>query len=130
MTSGNANERTKSVFFKHPVATYLCNGGRDKSAGKRLLLDEFLREFGSRNLQTQALFFCNILNLHSPLFVDFCPSTCSISSASGDLSGYKGDLEINSVAQFSYNLILLRATELKFKTNLISLAKPIQTTII
>ena len=47
----------KSRFFKRPVAVYISNGGRDKSAGKRLLLDEFLREFGSRNFQTQALIF-------------------------------------------------------------------------
>ena len=94
----------KFGFFKRPVAVYIYNGGRDKSAGKVLLLDEFFREFGSRNPQIQALLFCSILNLHSPPFVDLCHSTCRISSASGHLSGYKGDLEIISVAQFSYNL--------------------------
>ena len=67
----------------------------------------------------KALYFCNILNIHSPPFVDFCPSTCSINSASGDLSGYKGDLEIISVAQFAYNLILSCGTELKFESKLI-----------
>ena len=46
-----------SGILKRPVAVYISNGGRDKSTGKLLLLDEFLREFGSRNLQTQALLF-------------------------------------------------------------------------
>ena len=45
----------QSGFFERPVAVYNSNWGRDKSTGKMLLLDEFLREFGSRNLQTQAL---------------------------------------------------------------------------
>ena len=93
----------QSGFFNHPVAVYISNGGRDKSTGKRLLLDKFLIKFGSRNLQTQALFFCNILNLHSPISVALGHGTCRISSASGHLSGYKGSFEIISVAQFSYN---------------------------
>ena len=45
----------QSGFFERPVAVYISNLGRDKSTGKMLLLDEFLREFGLRNLQTQAL---------------------------------------------------------------------------
>ena len=66
----------QSGFFNHPVAVYISNGGRDKSTGKRLLLDKFLIKFGSRNLQTQALFFCNILNLHSPISVALGHGTC------------------------------------------------------
>ena len=45
----------QSGFFKRPVAVYISNWSRDKSTGNVHLLDEFLREFGSRNLQTQAL---------------------------------------------------------------------------
>ena len=45
----------QSGFFERPVAVYISNWGRDKSTGKVLLLDEFLRGFGSCNLQTQAL---------------------------------------------------------------------------
>ena len=45
----------QSRFFKRPVAVYISNGGRDKLTGKVLSLDKFLREFGSRNLHTQAL---------------------------------------------------------------------------
>ena len=45
----------QSGFFNRPVAVYISNGGRDKSTGKVLLLHEFLREFGPRNLQTQPL---------------------------------------------------------------------------
>ena len=45
----------QSGFFKRPLVVYISNWGRDKSTGKVLLLDEFLREFGSCNLQTQAL---------------------------------------------------------------------------
>ena len=41
----------QSGFFKRPVAVYISNWDRDKSTG----LDKFLRKFGSRNLQTQAL---------------------------------------------------------------------------
>ena len=43
-------------FFKRPVAVYISNGGRDKSARKVFLLDEFLTEFASRNPQIQT--FC------------------------------------------------------------------------
>ena len=45
----------QSRFFKRPVAVYISKGGRDKLTGKVLSLDKFLREFGSRNLHTQAL---------------------------------------------------------------------------
>ena len=65
----------QSGFFKRPVAVYISNGRRDKSTGKVLLPDKFLREIGSRNLQTQALLVVTYLNLHSPPFVAFCHCT-------------------------------------------------------
>ena len=95
MTSGSANERTTKWVLQAPCGSiYISNGCRDKSTGKRLLLEEFLRVSGSQNLETQALFFCSILKLHSPLSVALCHCTCNVSSGSGRLSGYKGNFEI------------------------------------
>ena len=86
----------QSGFFKRPVAVYISNGGRDKSAGRRLFLDEFLTKFGSRNLETQALLFCSILNLHSSLSGALCHCTSNVSSASGHLCGYKGSFSTST----------------------------------
>ena len=63
---------------------------------------------------------CNmILNLHSPPFVAFCHCTCSISSASGHLSGVKDNFDKILRAQFSYTWIISSGTKLKFELRLI-----------
>ena len=69
----------QSGFFKRPVAVYISNGGRDKSTGKVLLLDKFLREFGSRKLQTQALLVVTYWTfIHHPSWLSVTVHTVSV----------------------------------------------------
>ena len=69
----------QSGFFKHPVAVYISNGRRDKSTRKVLLPDEFLREIGSRNLQTQALLVVTYLTfIHRPSWLSVTVHVVSV----------------------------------------------------